>query len=211
MNSGAITAIGVGVLEPTRIGSCTSPVSGIGIATNVPILGGITNTGTITGSTASIDLTQEMGGSTVINQAGGALVGNVNLSANADVLDFSGGVIVNAVTAPSGNQDLVLITGQNATFALEIERLRGERLHGVAEWAAQFAGDANASAFDRRERDHARAARSTLALQGNLFAFAATPSVFKDVFVSGTPIRGAFANTTSTGGILFDVTLTLTP
>ena len=34
-----------------------------------------------------------------------------------------------------------------------------------------LAGDANASAFDRRERDHARAARSTLALQGNLFAF----------------------------------------
>ena len=71
--------------------SCSRrPVSGIGIATNVPILGGITNTGTITGSTASIDLTQEMGGSTVINQAGGALVGNVNLSANADVLEFLG-------------------------------------------------------------------------------------------------------------------------
>ncbi len=62
-------------------------------------------------------LTQEVGGSTVINQAGGALVGNVKLSANADVLDFSGGLIVNAVTAPSGNQDLVLITGQGATFA----------------------------------------------------------------------------------------------
>ena len=53
----------------------------------------------------------------MINQAGGALFGNVNLSANADILNFSGGTIFDAVTAPAGNQDLVLITGQKARIS----------------------------------------------------------------------------------------------
>jgi outer membrane autotransporter protein len=201
VNSGTITAIGLGTAGGT------TPVSGIGIATNVPILGGITNTGTIIGSTASIDLTQETGGSTVINQAGGALVGNVNLSANADVLDFSGGLIVNAVTAPSGNQDLVLITGQGATFAPGASVSSGVSAFTVSPDARLILQVTPTQAPSIAANAITLGGTLTFAPQGNLFAFAAKPSVFKDVFVSGRPIRGAFATVNSTIS-LFGVTLT---
>ena len=52
---------------------------------------------------------------------------------------------LNAVTAPSGNQGLVLITGQGAT-SRGSERRRGECLHGGPQCAPHLAGDANASA-----------------------------------------------------------------
>jgi outer membrane autotransporter protein len=200
VNSGVITAIGAGTIEGGI------PVSGIGIATNVPILGGITNTGTITGSTASIDLTQEVGGSTVINQAGGALFGDVKLSANADVLDFSGGLIVNAVTVPSGNHDLVLITGQGATFAPTAST------SGVSAFTVSPNARLTLQVTPTQAPMIAANAITlngtlTVAPQGNPFAFAAAHSAFRDVFVSGTPIQGAFATVNSTIS-LFGVTLT---
>ena len=208
VNSGTITAIGLGVSSSFNANNVvlTSPVSGIGIATNVPIVGGITNTGTITGSTASIDLTQEIGGSTVINQAGGALIGNVNLSANADVLDFSGGLIVNAVTAPAGNQDLVLITGQNATFA-PTASVSGVSAFTVSPSARLTLQVTQTQAPSIAANAITLGGTLTVAPQGNPFAFAATPSFFKDVFVSGTPMQGAFATINSTIS-LFGVTLT---
>jgi outer membrane autotransporter protein len=208
VNTGTITAIGLGVSSSFDANGVvlTTPVSGIGIATNVPILGGITNTGTITGSTASIDLTQETGGSTVVNQAGGALVGNVSLSANADILNFSGGTIFNAVTAPAGNQDLVLITGQNANFA-PASSVTGVSAFTVSPNARLTLQVTQTQAPSISANAITLGGTLTVAPQGNLFAFAATPSVFKDVFVSGTPIRGAFA-TINASISLFGVTLT---
>ena len=74
-------------------------------------------------TTAAIDLSGE-GGPTVINQAGGALIGDVKLSANADVLNFSGGTIFNAVTAPAGNQGVVAISGHGRDLRADCERER---------------------------------------------------------------------------------------
>ena len=60
-----------------------------------PCRGGITNTGTIMGSTSAIDVSGE-GGPTTITQSAGALIGSVvgSGNANADVLNFTGGRIV---------------------------------------------------------------------------------------------------------------------
>ena len=187
VNSGTITAIGLGVSSSfnANIVVLTTPVSGIGIATNVPILGGITNTGTITGSTASIDLTQEVGGSTVINQAGGALIGNVNLSANADILNFSGGTIFNAVTAAAGNQDLVLITGQGANFA-PASSVSGVSAFTVSPNARLTLQVTQTQAPSISANAITLGGTLTLAPQGiNPFALATTPLVFKDVLRLG--------------------------
>ena len=206
VNSGVITAIGAGESGGGSGGG--NPVSGIGIATNVPILGGITNTGTITGSTASIDLTQEVGGSTVINQAGGALVGDVKLSANADTLNFSGGLIVNAVTAPSGNQDLVLITGQGATFA-PTASTSGVSAFTVSPDARLTLQVTPTQAPSINANAITLGGTLRIAPQGiSPFALATTPLSFKDVFVSGTPIRGAFTTVNVSFGSLFTASVT---
>ena len=87
-NSGSITA--------------TGGKSGIGILVNgnTPISGGITNTGTIIGSTAAISLAGETGVANTVTQAGGAIVGNIigSGNANGDVLNLTGGQIVLAPT-----------------------------------------------------------------------------------------------------------------
>ena len=195
MNSGAITAIGVGVSSSFNANSVvlTSPVSGIGIATNVPILGGITNTGTIIGLDG-LDRSDARDGRLDGDQPGGRRARRQRESlGERRCARFLGRRIFNAVTAPAGNQDLVLITGQNATFAPSAS------VCGVSAFTVSPNARLNlqvtqtqapsiaANAITLRRHAH-------LAPQGNLFAFAATPSVFKDVFVSGTPIRGAFAN-----------------
>ena len=183
----------------TNTGSITaSGKTGIGILSATPIQGGIRNTGTVIGSTAAIDLTLEAGGSTVINQEAGALIGDVKLSANADVLNFTGGLILNAVTAPSGNQDVVNISGQNATFA-STASVNGVSAFTIApgsrltlQVTATQAPSINA---------HAIALGGTLVLspQGSLFPFATAHSTtFKDVFVADPPLSGSFAAVTTT-------------
>ncbi len=108
-------------------------------------------------------------------------------------LNFSGGVIFNAVTAPAGNQDFVLITGQNANFATS------SSVCGVSAFTVSPSARLNLQVTQTQAPSIAANAITLGGTlngrpQGNLFAFAAAPSVFKDVFVSGTPIRGAFAN-----------------
>jgi outer membrane autotransporter protein len=183
----------------TNTGSITaSGKTGIGILSATPIQGGFRNTGTVIGSTAAIDLTPEAGGSTVINQEAGALIGDVKLSANADVLNFTGGTIVNAVTAPSGSQDVVNISGQNATFA-STASVNGVSAFTIApgsrltlQVTATQAPSINA---------HAITLGGTLVLspQGSLFTFAIAHSTsFKDVFVADPPLSGSFAAVTTT-------------
>ena len=94
-NSGTITATGK---------------TGIGIQSASPIGGGITNTGTISGSSPRSTFRGD-GGPTVVNQAGGALIGAVKLSANADVLNFSGGTIFERGHRRRGQSGLVAISG----------------------------------------------------------------------------------------------------
>jgi outer membrane autotransporter protein len=133
----------------------------------------------------------------VINQEAGALIGDVKLSANADVLNFTGGLLVNAVTAPSGNQDVVNISGQNATFA-STASVNGVSAFTIApgsrltlQVTATQAPSINA---------HAIALGGTLVLspQGSLFPFAtARSTTLKDVFVADPPLSGSFANVTT--------------
>ena len=102
-NSGSLTATGTNgatgaSIEPVLV---TPPVAyapaGVGISVISAVGGGITNTGTLMGSTAAIDLTQEVGGSTNIIQAGGTMTGNI-LGSGHDTLSITGGSLVLAPT-----------------------------------------------------------------------------------------------------------------
>ena len=55
-------------------------------------VGGISNTGSLTGTTAAIDVTGE-GAATTISQGGGTISGNILLSALGDTVNVTGGMI----------------------------------------------------------------------------------------------------------------------
>jgi uncharacterized protein with beta-barrel porin domain len=203
VNSGLITATGFGV---STNGNGTTPVSGIGIAANVPVLGGITNLGTIMGSSAAIDLTQETGGSTVVTQAGGLLQGAIKLSGNADQLMLTGGVLDGAVAAPAGNHAVVSVPSGAPTLAA------GATINNVSRFT-QTGGTLTLQVTSNPNSGFPTVSAGSINLngtlsvdvQGSLPGFVATPPVFKDLFVSGSPITGVESVTTS--NILFGASL----
>jgi outer membrane autotransporter protein len=191
VNSGTITATGK---------------TGIGVQSASPIGGGITNTGMISGSTSAIDLSLETGGSTVVHQAGGALIGAVKLSATADVLSFTGGTISGAVTGVAGNQDLVAISGEGAVFTPTASV-------SVVSAFTQGAGSRLTLQVTPAQAPSISAGAISLggtlniALLGNLAGFG-TGKTYKDVFVSVSQIAGSFASVTTTAPIF---TASVTP
>ncbi|MBW0003533.1 MAG: autotransporter domain-containing protein [Hyphomicrobiales bacterium] len=104
INTGTITATGK---------------TGIGIqviGTNA-ITGGITNAGTITGSTAALDFTQSTVAVT-FNQQAGALNGAVNLSPNGDTFNFIGGTLNGVLNdGATGTATVNVVGGGTATMS----------------------------------------------------------------------------------------------
>jgi outer membrane autotransporter protein len=107
--SGASGAAGIS--NTGTISATGKTAIGIQLQANSTITGGITNTGTITGATAAIDLSQATV-ATTITQQGGALNGNVNLSPNGDTFNFTGGVLNGTLADVSGkNTGAVMVSG----------------------------------------------------------------------------------------------------
>jgi autotransporter-associated beta strand protein len=114
VNTGTITASEAGIL--LNGGVVTGPsgangivnsgtitgADGIVIAAGGSVGGPIVNTGTITGTTAAIDVTGE-GAATTIDQEGGTITGAILLSSMADVVNISGGTIDGNIVGGGAN------------------------------------------------------------------------------------------------------------
>jgi outer membrane autotransporter protein len=96
----------------------TNGATGVGIMVANPVGGGILNTGTLFGSTSAIDLTQEVGGSTNIVQAGGMMTGNI-LGGGNDALAVTGGSLVLAPTGVANGLGSFAM-GPAGTLALQL-------------------------------------------------------------------------------------------
>ena len=169
VNSGTVSALG------------TNGAGGTGAAIVVPVPGGITNTGTITGSTAAIDLSREIGGATVVNQAGGALTGSVigSGNANADVLNLTGGRIVLSPTQSISGIGTYTQTGGTLVLGVTGSTTPGS-------FASLSAGTINLG--------------GTLELAPVLIGathFAVTQT-YKDIIAADPPLSGSFASVTTT-------------
>ncbi|MBV9521549.1 MAG: autotransporter outer membrane beta-barrel domain-containing protein [Alphaproteobacteria bacterium] len=160
-NSGAIAATG------------TAGASGVGIKALNAIPGGIANTGTVFGSTAAIDVSQEIGGATAVTQSAGTLIGSILGSGNGkgDALSFTGGSIV-------------LAPGQKIAGFGSVAQSGGTLLLQVNESAAP-----SVSAGALR-----LGGALQIAPQGGVIA----GGVYRDVFTAATPIAGSFAAVTAT-------------
>jgi outer membrane autotransporter protein len=170
-NSGSITA--------------TGGKSGIGILVNgnTPISGGITNTGTIIGSTVAISLAGETGVANTVTQAGGALVGSVigSGNANADVLNLTGGRIVLA-----GAQSISGFGTYNQTGGTLVFNVTQSAAPGTYPTLSAGTINLHGGTFEL-----APAA-------GSLFALAAQgTTVFKNIIAADPPLSGSFASVTS--------------
>ncbi|HLJ63523.1 MAG TPA: autotransporter domain-containing protein [Stellaceae bacterium] len=125
VNSGVISARGV------------NGTSGIGIEIVTPVTGGITNSGTITGSDAALDFSHEAGGATTLTQTGGLIAGSI-LGSGTDTLVQSGGTIL---LAPGQKiTGLGSFTQSGGTLALQVTPTQAPQvtvntlaLHGVVE------------------------------------------------------------------------------
>jgi uncharacterized protein with beta-barrel porin domain len=75
-------------------------------------VGGISNTGNLTGTTAAIDVTGE-GAATTITQAGGTITGNILLSALGDTVNITGGTLSGDIVgqASTGTVNFALGSG----------------------------------------------------------------------------------------------------
>ncbi len=82
-----------------NLGSITAG-TGILVSGGSVIIGGITNSGNISGSNAAINVTGE-GAATTINQKGGTITGNILLSGLGDTVNVTGGAIAGNITAPA--------------------------------------------------------------------------------------------------------------
>ncbi len=179
-NAGTITATGL------------NGATGVGIKILTPVAGGVINTGSITGSTAAIDLSQEVGGATVVTQAGGTLNGGIigSGNANGDVLNLTGGRIV-------------LAPGQNIAGLGTFNQTGGTLVLGVTTSNAP-------GSFPTVSAGSINLRGGTLQLipQGSsLFAFAAAPTTFRNIIAATNTLTGSFASITTPTQLL-GVTLT---
>ena len=182
-NSGTITATGL------------NGATGVGIKVLSPVASGIMNSGTITGSTAAIDLSQEIGGATAVTQAGGALNGSLIGSGNTkgDVINFVGGRIV-------------LAPGQAIAGFGTFNQTAGTLVLGVTPSTAP-GGFATVSAGTINL--HGGALQLT-PQPNTFFALATTPTVFRNIINATNAINGNFASI-ATPTTLLGATLTPDP
>ncbi|MBW0003725.1 MAG: autotransporter domain-containing protein [Hyphomicrobiales bacterium] len=170
-NSGTINAVG------------TNGAVGTGIAIVVPVPGGITNTGTITGSTSAIDLSQEVGGASVVNQNAGTIAGSIIGSGNTkgDVLNVTGGAIVLQPTQSISGFGTYTQTGGTLVFNVTQSTTPGT-------YPTLSAGTINlrGGTFEL----------SPVASSLNALATQHT-TVFKNAIVADPPLSGSFAAVTT--------------
>jgi outer membrane autotransporter protein len=188
----------------TNIGLLTGDI-GLGLENSISIGGGITNTGTITATTA-IDFTSNAGQSNTFIQTAGAINGAVKLSANADQVILTGGVLNGQVTALAGNHAVISVPSGTATLAPTsgISSVSSFTQTG-GTLALQLTSNTAAGTFPAVNAGAINLNGALLAsLQGNLAAFATSP-VYEDVFVSGAPITGT--ETVTTSSTLFSAAL----
>jgi outer membrane autotransporter protein len=164
--------------------TATGGKSGIGIAVigNTPITGGIVNTGTITGSTASISLAAESGVTNTVTQAGGTLAGSAlgSGNTNGDVLNVAGGKIVLA-----GGQSISGFGTYNQSGGTLVFNVTSSTAAGTYPTLSAGTINLTGGTFE-------------LAPSGNLFALATQrTSVYKNVIVADPPLNGSFAAVTS--------------
>lgn len=179
-NSGTITATGV------------NGATGVGIKVLTPVAGGVTNTGTITGSTAAIDLSQELGGATVVTQAGGVLNGSVigSGNANGDVFNLTGGRVV--LTPGQNIAGFGTFTQTGGTLALNVTPS-----NAPGAFPTLSAGTINLRGGSLQLNPQS----------SSFFALAASPTTFRNIITATNAINGSFASV-STPTQLLGVTLT---
>ncbi|HUK06475.1 MAG TPA: autotransporter domain-containing protein, partial [Stellaceae bacterium] len=195
INTGLISATGGG------------GYNAVGILVGGIVAGGITNTGTIIGGTAAIDVSQEQAPTTIV-QAGGLIQGAIMLSANADKLVLTGGVLNGAVAAPAGSAATVSVPSGMPTLA------PGTTIGGVASFTQTGGTLVLPLTTNTAPGNFATVSAGAINLNGTLLAslqgsfatLASSPTlVFKDVFVSGTPIING--ETVTTPSFLFAASL----
>ncbi|MBW0004724.1 MAG: autotransporter domain-containing protein [Hyphomicrobiales bacterium] len=182
-NSGTITSVG------------QNGATGVGIKVLTPVAGGVTNTGTITGSSAAIDLSQELGGGTVVTQAGGLLNGSVigSGNANADMFNLTGG----RVTLSPGQSiaGFGSFTQTGGTLALNVTTS-----NAAGSFPTISAGNVVL-----------RGGNLLLVPQANsLFALATTPTTFRNIIAATNSLTGSFSAAGTTTQLL-GVSLTPDP
>ncbi|HLJ63628.1 MAG TPA: hypothetical protein VKT70_05950, partial [Stellaceae bacterium] len=130
--------LGPGRLSGNIVNSGTIAATGgegVGIlVSNATIVGGITNSGTLTGSTAAIDLSHANGATTILETGG--VLGAVNFSNFGDTLTATGGTLTGAIAGGSGpgaaNEAVNVPSG---TFTLSSSGAIGTPLLPVAHFA----------------------------------------------------------------------------
>jgi uncharacterized protein with beta-barrel porin domain len=124
-NSGTVTANKTGIFLGTianfsgnisNAGTITGP-TGIRFINGVTFAAGsaLINSGTITGSTAAIDL-QRATSPLTIDQTGGAINGAIRLSSNADVFNISGGTINGNIIGAGSSDTINFAAGAGNSF-----------------------------------------------------------------------------------------------
>ncbi len=124
-NSGTVTA-GISGIFVQNVPTFTGNISnfgtitagtGIDITNAVTFAGGaaIVNTGTITGSSSAIDVSGATSPVT-IDQNGGLISGAIKLSANADVLNVTGGTIAGNIVGQGSSNTVNFAPGTGNTF-----------------------------------------------------------------------------------------------
>jgi uncharacterized protein with beta-barrel porin domain len=101
----------------SNAGTISAAMVGIKIFQGVTFAAGgaIVNSGTITGGTAAIDVTQATSPVT-INQVGGLISGAINLSSHADVLNVTGGTIAGNIVGAGSSDTVNFAPGAGNTF-----------------------------------------------------------------------------------------------
>jgi len=217
-NSGAITGrgngiyigqgstLGGGITNSGKITANAQFGTGIRITGGSSLGGAIVNTGTVSGGFAAIDVSGA-GKAVTIDQQGGLILGNVNLSAgNADVVTVSGGVLSGVVQSGTTNGSIFT---PSATVASTLN------LSGTGMVLLGAAAQSNVHAFNQTGGTLAVTVTSNAALHGSLKADTvtiATGSVFQaveqgngfavtqivpNVLISKTPIPNNFTVTSA--------------
>jgi uncharacterized protein with beta-barrel porin domain len=117
-NSGGVQSTFVG--GPSAVTGGVANQGTITAKTGIMVTGGstvdsITNSGSLTGTTAAIDVTGE-GAATTINQQAGTITGNILLSALADTVNITGGALSGNIVGQGSSNTVNFAPGAGNTF-----------------------------------------------------------------------------------------------
>jgi len=193
--TGAGIARGIAILRPLTGGISNAGLiaatgkTGEGIVATVPVGGGIRNSGTLSGSSAAIDLSGETGGATAITQAGGMTIGSVlgPGAGNGDAFNLTGGSLVLGPTAKLAGLGTFAQTGGTLALTLTPNTAPGA-------YPTLHAGNVSLGG------------PLALTLQGS--GFAARQVYANLITASGSAIAGGFTSITPSIGLFSAATAT---